>query len=133
MAATIPEDFRDLFTKRAFAHLGTVMPDGSPQVTPVWCDYDGTHIRVNTAKGRIKDRNMRDNRKVAITIADPENPYRYVAVRGEVEEVTEEGADAHIDLLAKKYLGKETYPYRQAGEVRVLYSIRPEKVSTFKL
>ena len=133
MAATIPEDFRDLFTKRAFAHLGTVMPDGSPQVTPVWCDYDGTYIRVNTAKGRIKDRNMRHNRKVAITIADPENPYRYVAVRGEVEEVAEEGADAHIDLLAKKYLGKETYPYRQAGEVRVLYSIRPEKVSTFKL
>ena len=98
MAATIPEDFRDLFTKRAFAHLGTVMPDGGPQVTPVWCDYDGTHIRVNTARGRIKDRNMRDNRKVAITIADPENPYRYVAVRGEVEEVTEEGAEQQPNL-----------------------------------
>jgi len=133
MGATIPEDFRDLFTKRAFAHLGTVMPDGSPQVTPVWCDYDGVHIRINSAKGRVKDRNMRHNRKVAIAIADPENPYRYLAVRGEVEEVTEQGADAHIDLLAKKYLGIDKYPYRQPGELRVLYKIRPEKVSTFSL
>ena len=133
MGATIPEDFRDLFTKRAFAHLGTVMPDGSPQVTPVWCDYDGVHIRINSAKGRVKDRNMRHNRKVAIAIADPENPYRYLAVRGEVEEVSEQGADAHIDLLAKKYLGIDKYPYRQPGELRVLYKIRPEKVSTFNL
>jgi PPOX class probable F420-dependent enzyme len=133
MGVRIPEDFRDLFTKRAFAHLATVMPDGSPQVTPVWCDHDGAHIRVNTAKGRIKDRNMRQNSKVAMTIADPENPYRYLAVRGEVEEMTEQGADTHIDLLAKKYLGQETYPYRQPGEVRVLCKIRPQRVSTFNL
>jgi len=130
MAATIPEQFRDLFKKKAFAHLATVMADGSPQVTPVWCDYDGTHIRINTAKGRVKDRNMQRNRKVAMTITDPENPYRYLAVRGEVEEATGQGADAHIDLLAKKYLGKDKYPYRQPGEVRVLYKIRPERVST---
>ncbi|MCZ6623825.1 MAG: PPOX class F420-dependent oxidoreductase [Deltaproteobacteria bacterium] len=130
MATTIPENYRDLFIKQAFAHLGTVMPDGSPQVTPVWCDYDGTHIRINTAKGRIKDKNMRQNRKVALSIMDPENPYRHLAVRGEVEEVTEQGADAHIDLLAKKYLGKEKYPFRQPGEVRVIYKIRPVRVST---
>lgn len=130
MAETIPEQYRDLFTKKAFAYLGTVMSDGSPQVTPVWCDYDGTYIRVNTAKGRVKDRNMRRNKKVAITISDPENSYRYLAVRGEVAEITEQGADAHIDLLTKKYLGKEKYPYRQPGEVRVLYKIRPEKIST---
>lgn len=130
MAATIPEKYRDLFAKKAFAHIGTLMPDGSPQVTPVWCDYDGTHIRVNTAKGRVKDRNMRRNRKVALAIMDPENPYRYLAVRGEVAEITEDGADTHIDQLAKKYLGKERYPYRKAGEVRVLYKIRPERVST---
>lgn len=130
MATTIPENYRDLFIKQAFAHLGTVMPDGSPQVTPVWCDYDGTHIRINTAKGRIKDKNMRQNRKVALSIMDPENPYRHLAVRGEVEEVTEQGADAHIDLLAKKYLGKERYPFRQPGEVRVIYKIRPVRVST---
>lgn len=130
MAETIPEQYRDLFTKKAFAYLGTVMSDGSPQVTPVWCDYDGTYIRVNTAKGRVKDRNMRRNKKVAITISDPENSYRYLAVRGEVAEITEQGADAHIDLLTKKYLVKEKYPYRQPGEVRVLYKIRPEKIST---
>ncbi len=130
MAGTIPESYRDLFSKRAFAHLATLMPDGSPQVTPVWCDYDGTHIRVNTAKGRIKDRNMRRNQRVALSIMDPDNPYRYLAVRGRVEEITEEGADSHIDSLAKKYLGKDRYPFRQPGEVRVLYKIRPERVST---
>lgn len=130
MAETIPEQYRDLFTKKAFAYLGTVMSDGSPQVTPVWCDFDGTYIRVNTAKGRVKDRNMRRNKKIAVTVTDPDNPYRYLAVRGEVEEITEQGADAHIDLLTKKYLGKEKYPYRQPGEVRVLYKIRPEKIST---
>lgn len=130
MAGRIPDNFQELFAKKAFAHLATVMPDGSPQVTPVWCDYDGAHIRINTAKGRLKDKNMRRNRKVAVTITDPENPYRYLAVRGEVEEIIENGADAHIDLLAKKYLGKDRYPYRQPGEVRVLYRIRPEKVST---
>jgi len=130
MAGTIPESYRDLFSKRAFAHLATLMPDGSPQVTPVWCDYDGTHIFVNTAKGRIKDRNMRRNQRVALSIMDPDNPYRYLAVRGRVEEITEEGADSHIDSLAKKYLGKDRYPFRQPGEVRVLYKIRPERVST---
>ncbi len=130
MPATIPESHRDLFSKRAFAHLGTVMADGSPQVTPVWCDLDGNYIRVNTARGRVKDKNMRRNKKVALSILDPDNPYRYVVVRGEVEEITEKGADAHIDLLAKKYLGKDKYPYRQPGEVRVIYRIRPEKVST---
>ncbi len=130
MATKIPDSFKDLFTKKAFAHLATIMPDGSPQVTPVWCDYDGTHIRVNTAKGRIKDKNMRRNKKVALAITDPENPYRHLALRGEVEEITQNGADAHIDSLAKKYLGKDKYPFRRPGEVRVIYKIRPEKVAT---
>jgi PPOX class probable F420-dependent enzyme len=129
MAATIPEKYRDLFSKQAFAHLGTVMPDGSPQVTPVWVDYDGNHIRVNTAKGRVKDKNMRRNKKVALSIIDPDNPYRHLAVRGQVEDIMEQGADAHIDSLAKKYLGKDKYPFRQPGEVRVIYKIRPEKVA----
>ena len=130
MAITIPERYRDLFTKQAFAHLGTLMPDGSPHVTPVWCDYDGSHIRVNSAKGRVKDKNMRRNKKVALSIVDPENPYRHLAVRGVVEEIKEQGADAHIDILAKKYLGKDKYPFRQPGEVRVLYKIRPDKIAT---
>jgi PPOX class probable F420-dependent enzyme len=128
--ATIPEQFKDLFAKVAFAHLATLMADGSPQVTPVWVDYDGAHVRVNSAKGRVKDKNMRRNKRVALSIQDPDNPYRYLAIRGEVAEITENGADAHIDALAKKYLGKERYPFRSPGEVRVIYKIRPDKVST---
>jgi PPOX class probable F420-dependent enzyme len=129
MAATIPDKFKDLFQKKAFASLATVMPDGSPQVTPVWCDFDGTHIRVNSAKGRVKDRNMRRSPKVALAVLDPDNPYRHLAVRGRVVEVTEQGADAHIDALAKKYLGQDRYPNRRAGEVRVIYKIQPERVA----
>jgi len=130
MAAAIPEQFKDLFTKVAFAHLATLMSDGSPQVTPVWVDYDGAYVRVNSAKGRVKDKNMRRDRRVALSIQDPDNPYRYLAIQGDVVEITENGADAHIDALAKKYLGKERYPFRSPGEVRVIYKIRPNKVST---
>ncbi len=130
MTVIIPQQFRDLLTKKAFASLATVMADGSPQVTPVWFDYDGTHLRVNSAKGRVKDRNMRRNGSVALSILDPENPYRHVAIRGRVEEITETGADAHIDSLSKKYLGKDRYPNRRPGELRVIYRIRPERVHT---
>jgi len=131
MGGSIPEGFMDLLTqKRAFAHLATLMPDGGPQVTPVWFDWDGETVRVNSARGRQKDRNMRRAARVALSIQDPDNPYRYLALRGLVTEVTEEGADAHIDSLAKKYLGVDSYPYRQPGEVRVIYKIRPERVST---
>ena len=130
MAATNTEQFKDLFSKVAFANLATLMADGSPQVTPVWVDYDGAYVRVNSAKGRVKDKNMRRDKRVALSIQDPDNPYRYLAVRGEVTEITENGADAHIDALAKKYLGKERYPFRSPGEVRVIYKIRPERVST---
>jgi PPOX class probable F420-dependent enzyme len=128
---TIPDSHQDLLTqKAAFAHLGTVMGDGSPQVTPVWVDWDGTHLLVNTAKGRLKDKNMRDRKQVALDVSDPENPYRYLGVQGEVVEVTEDGAADHIDKMAKKYLGKDKYPFAQPGEVRVLYKIKPTKVHT---
>jgi PPOX class probable F420-dependent enzyme len=127
--ATIPEQFKDLFQKVAFANLATLMPDGRPQVTPVWFDLDGSNIRINTAKGRVKDRNMRRNKNVALAISDPDNPYRHLAIQGEVMDITEQGADAHIDALAKKYLGKDKYPFRQPGEVRVIYKIRPDRVA----
>lgn len=130
MADKIPDQYKDLFSKVAFANLATLMPDGGPQVTPVWFDFDGTHILVNSAKGRVKDKNMRRNKRVALSIVDPNNAYRHLDVRGEVTEITEQGADAHIDKLAKKYLGKDKYPFRQPGEVRVIYKIRPDKVST---
>jgi PPOX class probable F420-dependent enzyme len=130
MAATIPEPFRELFNKVAFANLGTIMPDGSPQVTPVWCSFDGATIWINSAKGRVKDKNMRRNKKVALSIQDPDNAYRHLSIQGDVVEITEQGADDHIDKLAKKYLGKDKYPFRGPGEVRVIYKIRPEKVTT---
>jgi PPOX class probable F420-dependent enzyme len=126
--ANIPESYRDLFTKKAFAHLATIGADGRPQVTPVWCDLDGAHVRINTARGRVKDRNLKRNPSVALSIQDPDNPYRYVQVRGRVTEMTEQGADAHIDTLAKKYLGKDTYPGRKSGEVRVIVKIQPDGV-----
>jgi PPOX class probable F420-dependent enzyme len=130
MAAMISETFKDLFEKKAFAQLATLMKDGSPQVTPVWCDFDGGLVWINTAKGRIKDKNMRRDQRVALSIQDPDNGYRYLAIQGEIAEVTEDGADAHIDRLAKKYLDKDRYPFRGPGEVRVVYKIRPVKVST---
>jgi PPOX class probable F420-dependent enzyme len=130
MAAKIPDQFKDIVQKVAFAHLATLMADGRPQVTPVWFDLDGDDFRVNSAKGRVKDKNMRRNKDVALSIQDPDNAYRYVAVQGKIVEITEDGADAHIDALAKKYLGKDKYPFRGTGEVRVIYKIRPEKIST---
>ena len=126
MPGVIPEKYRDLFQKRAFANLTTLMPDGSPQVTPVWCDFDGEHVIFNSAKGRQKDRNVRLDPRVAMALMDPENPYRYLEIRGRVVEITEEGANAGIDKLAKKYLGVDKYPYSRPGEVRVLYKIKPE-------
>jgi PPOX class probable F420-dependent enzyme len=129
MSEAIPEKYRDLFNKRAFASLGTLMPDGRPQVTPVWVDVEGDRVLVNSAKGRQKDRNLRRDPRVALAIVDPDNPYRYLEIRGRVVEITEEGADAHIDKMAKKYLDVDKYPYRQPGEVRVLYKIQPEHTS----
>ena len=127
--ANIPEKYADLFTKPAFANLATVMPDGSPQVTPVWVDFDGSHILFNSALGRVKDKNIRRDPRVSIAIQDPGNPYRYLEVRGRVVEITQKGADEHINKLSQKYLGKPVYPFRQPGEVRVLYRIEPEHVS----
>ena len=129
--ADIPQAYRDLFTKPAFAHLVTLMPDGSPQVTPVWVDLQDGKVVVNTAKGRLKDRNLRRDPRVALAISDPANPYRYIQIRGRVADVTEQGADTHIDKMAKKYLNKDKYPFGQPGEVRVLYRITPEHVQAY--
>ena len=130
MSSPIPEKFQDLFHKKAFASLATIMPDGKPQVTPVWCDFDGTHVLINSAKGRVKDRNMRRDPRVSLALIDPDNPYRYLQVQGRVVEITEEGADQSIDHLAKKYLGMDKYPGRKPGEVRVIYKIEPERAQT---
>jgi PPOX class probable F420-dependent enzyme len=128
--AALPESYRDLFDKKSFAHLATIGPDGTPQVTPVWIGYDGTFIVFNTARGRVKTKNLERNPIVALSVQDPENPYRYVQVKGRVTEMTEKGADEHIDALAKKYLGQDRYPYRRPGEVRVTVKIAPEKIQS---
>ena len=125
----IPDAYADIFKKTAFAHLATLMPNGQPQVTPVWIDYDGRHILFNTAEGRQKDKNLQRDKRVSLSMTDPDNPYRYLEVRGQVVERTKSGADQHIDKMAKKYLGKDKYPFRQAGEVRVIYKIDPQHVT----
>ena len=128
--AAIPDGFLDLMTqKKAFAHLATLMSNGTPQVTPVWFDYVGGMIRVNTAKGRVKARNMEERPAVALSILDPDNAYRYIQIRGKVRRHTEEGGVAHIDSLAKKYIGKDKYPWMREGEVRVIYEIEPVSAS----
>jgi PPOX class probable F420-dependent enzyme len=124
--ADIPAAFHDLMTSpKAFAHLATLMKDGSPQVTPVWFDYTNGQIRVNTAKGRVKARNMAEGSRVALSILDPDNAYRYIQIRGVVKRVTEEGGKAHIDSLAKKYLGKDVYPWHNPKDIRTIYEIEP--------
>jgi len=127
MSTSLPQDYLDLFSKRAFGVLTTLMPDGSPQTQPVWIDYQNGTIWVNSAEGRQKDKNVRRDPRVAMAIIDPDNPYRYLEVRGTVEEITNEGASAHIDKMSKKYLGQDKYPYAQPGEKRVLYKIKPHK------
>ena len=122
----IPANYLDLLTKKAaLAHLATIQPDGSPQVTPVWFDYTDGKVRVNTAKGRIKARNLTVGARVALSIVDPDNDYRYIQIRGTVTSETTDGAKAHIDSLAKKYLGKDVYPWHNDKDVRVMYEITP--------
>jgi PPOX class probable F420-dependent enzyme len=123
---TFPEKYLDLFEPEAKAYLflATSMPDGSPQVTPVWFDNDGEHILINTNEGRVKDRNMKVRRKVAMVIQDPADPFRYLGIRGEVVGYTREGGDEHIDMLCRRYRGKP-WNYRP-GQKRIIYKIRPD-------
>ena len=130
MPATLSEGVKKLFHGPNFAHLATLMPDGSPQVTVVWVDLDGDRILVNTAEGRIKPRNVRRDPRVAISIANQQNPYSAAFIRGRVVKVSHDGANASIDKLAKKYLGQDTYPFRQPGEQRLVLLIEPEYVTS---
>ena len=126
MAEKIPDKYADLMNKKIFAGLATLMPDGTPQVTPVWFDFDGGNLLFNTAVGRQKDKNLQRDGRVSLMLIDPENPYRYLEVRGRVAERTLDGADDHINKMARKYLDKDVYPFRAPGEVRVIYKIAPE-------
>jgi PPOX class probable F420-dependent enzyme len=127
----LPELALKLLTEgKNFAAVATLMPDGSPQVTIVWVDSDGKHVIFNTAEGRIKTKNLRRDSRVAVAVMNSENPYQQVMIRGHVVEMTHEGADAHIDRLAKKYLGVDKYPHRAPGEQRVIVKIIPEHIAT---
>ena len=126
MSQVIPDKYRDLFSKKAFASLATLMPNGEPQVTPVWVDLEGDRLIINSAKGRQKDRNLRRDPRVSLAIVDPDNPYRYLEIRGRVSEITEQGGAPHLDKMAKKYLGVDKYPWSKPGDVRVIYKIQPE-------
>ena len=128
MPATLSENVKKLFLEPNFAHLATIMPDGSPQVTPVWVEMEGDRIAVNTAEGRIKPRNVRRDPRVAISIVRQENPYQAAYIRGRVVELRHEGADESIDRLAKKYIGEDRYPWRAPGEQRLILIIEPERV-----
>lgn len=122
------ESVVSLFKGKNFAFVASLMGDGAPQITPVWIDYDGKFILVNTAEGRTKQKNFERDSRVAVSIVDHTNPYNMVSIRGRVVEQTMAGADEHIDKLAKKYLGVDSYPFRSPGEKRVILKIRPEKV-----
>ena len=124
----IPEKYQDLLVRPVLVSLATIMPDGSPQVTPVWADYDGTHIRINTAAGRQKHKNMAERPQVTVMALDPENSSRYVEVRGAVVRISEEGGDAHIDTLAKKYLGVDVYPWRNPADTRLICYVEAQNV-----
>ena len=126
----IPREFLDLFEKVSYGHLAVLMRDGTPHVSPVWVDYDGKYLLINSAKGRQKDLNMARHPDVALEIPDPDNPNRYVMVRGRVVEIVEEGADAHLDQLARRYLARDNYPsnWKFPGEVRRIYKIEPKHV-----
>jgi PPOX class probable F420-dependent enzyme len=127
--ASIPEKYADLLSKekKAFANIATLNADGTPQVTPIWFDWDGTHLIFNTAVGRVKDKNMKRNPTVAVSIMDPEQPYRYLQIQGKVTSHTEEGGKASIDQMARKYTGDD-YKWAKPGETRIVFKVTPEKV-----
>ncbi len=129
--AWIPEEYLDLIKDetKAFGALATLMKDGSPQLTPIWFNTDGKHIVINSALGRVKDRNMRRDNRIAFIITDPKNPYRYIQIRGSVVEITTEGARDHIDILAKKYTGADRYTSFTPNEIRVIYRILPDNLN----
>jgi PPOX class probable F420-dependent enzyme len=127
--AKIPEEAVHLLEGKHLAHVATLMSDGSPQVTPVWVGHEDGLVIINTAKGRLKEKNLKRDPRVAISVIDADEPYVPLVIQGKAVEITEEGADADIDALAKRYLGVDEYPMRQPGEVRVTIRIEPEKAT----
>jgi len=126
--ATITPEIAKLFQGKNFASFATLMNDGSPHVAPMWVDLDGDIILINTAVGRVKEKNIRRDNRIALSIYDQENPYNMVSIRGKVIDLITEGADEHLDKLAKKYFGVEKYPFHTPDEQRIILKIQPEKI-----
>jgi PPOX class probable F420-dependent enzyme len=129
MADVLSEKARALIARPVLASLATLNPDGSPQITPLWVDRDGDDVVFNTAEGRKKARNLERDSRVAVTVIDPDDAYNVVAFQGTVTDVSTDGADAHIDFLAKKYLGVDSYPARRDGEVRIRVTVRTDHIA----
>ncbi len=129
MANSIDRRSRELLEDKNFGHVVTTGRNGSPNVSVVWVDVEGDEVLVNGAEGRVWPANLRRDPKVVLTVVNLDNPYEYTTIKGRAVEITPEGADEHIDKLAKKYLDKDEYPFRQEGEVRLKVRIQPEKVS----
>jgi PPOX class probable F420-dependent enzyme len=130
MSARIEGRAEDLLTGKNFAHVATLRADGSPQVSPTWIDVQDGRPVLNTAEGRTWPRNLERDPRITLEVQNMENPYEYVEIRGRVAERTHEGADEHIDALAKKYLGQDEYPWRSPEEQRIKVRITPEKVDS---
>ncbi len=131
MTVSLSDTDRRFFEQPIVANLGTIMPDGRPQVIPVWVDYDGAYVRFSTLQGSQKDKNLKARKFATFLLVDPQNPYSYIEVRGQVAETVTEDADEFIDALSKKYLGLDEFPNRREGDVRVIYKIKPEKVNAY--
>ena len=121
----IPENYSDLLSSTALAHVATIGPKGEPQSNPVWFDWDGEHVKFSQTKTRQKYRNLNRDPRVALSIVDPENPYRYLEVRGEVTRIEEDLDLDFINSMSKKYLGLDKYPNHQPGDERVVIFVEP--------
>lgn len=124
--SVIPEQYSDILRSTALAHVATVGPKGEPQSTPVWFDWDGEHVLFSQTKGRQKYRNVKRNPAIALSIVDPNNPYRYIEIRGKVIAIDDDQNNRFIDSMAKKYMGKDKYPFNQPGDERVIVVVEPE-------
>ncbi len=128
--ATIPQDYEDILTKRAFAHIATIGPNGEPQSNPVWVDWDGRYLKFSQTTARQKYRNLRRDSRIAVSALDPEQPYRYLEVRGRVVNIEDDQDNAFINRLAKKYVDADEYPYHQPGDHRVILYVEPEHTTS---
>ena len=131
MAMQLNDEQKKFLLDKNFVNLATLMKDGSPQVTPVWVDFDGKHVLVNSEQKRVKVRNMKRDPRVGVAVFDMANPYNFIEIRGRVVDITTDGAADHIDKMAKKYMGQDKYPFNQPGDVRVIIKIEPQKVAGF--